>query len=138
MRRTEFFVILDHFLPLYPPNNPRNQNFVKIKKLTGDTISLHRCNINDNHMMYGSWDTECHGHNFFIFWMISCPFTPVTTWKMKISKNKKNKKKTRRDIIILYMCIINDNHMMYGSWDTELVINRTFCHFGPFFALLVP
>ena len=33
MRRTEFFVILDHFLPLYPPNNPRNQNFVKIKKL---------------------------------------------------------------------------------------------------------
>ena len=61
MRRTEFFVILDHFLPLYPPNNPRNQN------------------INDNHMMYGSWDTECHGHNFFIFWMISCPFTPVTT-----------------------------------------------------------
>ena len=24
-------------------------------------------------------------------------------------------KKTTRDIIILYMCTINDNHMIYGS-----------------------
>ena len=27
-----FFVILDYFLPLYPTNNPKNQNFEKIKK----------------------------------------------------------------------------------------------------------
>ena len=27
--RTEFFVILDHFLPFYPTNNPKNQNFQK-------------------------------------------------------------------------------------------------------------
>ena len=27
-----FFVILGHFLPFYPPNNPKNQNFGKIKK----------------------------------------------------------------------------------------------------------
>ena len=25
--RTEFFLILDHFLPFYPTNNPKNQNF---------------------------------------------------------------------------------------------------------------
>ena len=30
--QTEFFVILDHFLLLYPCNNPKNQNFEKIKK----------------------------------------------------------------------------------------------------------
>ena len=30
--RTQFFVILDCFLPLYPPNNPKNQNFEKMKK----------------------------------------------------------------------------------------------------------
>ena len=35
---TEFFVtnrifqVLDHFLPFYPPNNPKNQNFKKLKK----------------------------------------------------------------------------------------------------------
>ena len=29
---TEFFVILDYFLPFYPINNPKNQNFGKMKK----------------------------------------------------------------------------------------------------------
>ena len=35
------FVILDHFLPFYPLNNPKNQNFEKMKKITGDIIILH-------------------------------------------------------------------------------------------------
>ena len=43
------FVILDCFLPLYPPNNP---NFQKMKKKPGGII-LHICTINDNDMMYG-------------------------------------------------------------------------------------
>ena len=49
-----FFVILGHFLPFDPPNNPENQNFVKMKKLLGDIITSHLCTTNDNHMMYGS------------------------------------------------------------------------------------
>ena len=81
------FVILDHFLPFHLPNNPKNQNFEKMKKLPGDIINLHKCNINDNHMMYGSWDTERDGHNFLSFWTISYPFTPLTTRKIKILKN---------------------------------------------------
>ena len=28
-RQTESFVILGHFLPFYPTNNPKNQNFEK-------------------------------------------------------------------------------------------------------------
>ena len=32
VRRTEFFVILDHFLPFYPPNNQKIQNFEKMTK----------------------------------------------------------------------------------------------------------
>ena len=52
--RIFFFVILDHFLLFYPPNNPKNQNFEKMKKPPGDIIILHRRNINDNHIMYGS------------------------------------------------------------------------------------
>ena len=31
-RRTEFFVILDYFLPFYPLNNLKNQNFEKVIK----------------------------------------------------------------------------------------------------------
>ena len=33
-RKREFFVILDHFLPFYPPNNPKNRNFEKLKEKT--------------------------------------------------------------------------------------------------------
>ena len=51
-RATEFFVILDYFLPFNPPNNPENQNFQKMKKIPEDII-LHMCTINENHM-YGS------------------------------------------------------------------------------------
>ena len=53
------------FTPL-PPKNPKYQNFEKLKKLPGDIIILHWCNINDNHMMYGSLDTECDRQNFII------------------------------------------------------------------------
>ena len=41
------------FFALYPPNNPKNQNFEKMKKTPGDIIILHKCTINDNHMMHG-------------------------------------------------------------------------------------
>ena len=52
--RTKFFVILEYFLPFYPTNNPKHQNFEKMKKMPGDIIILHECTIDDNHMMYCS------------------------------------------------------------------------------------
>ena len=55
-----FLVILDHFLPFYPPS-PKNHYFEKLKKKTlGDIIISQMCTLNDNHIMYGSWDME-HG-----------------------------------------------------------------------------
>ena len=54
VQRTEFYVVLGRFLPFHPSNNQESQNFVKMKKMQGDTIILHMCAINDNHMMYGS------------------------------------------------------------------------------------
>ena len=85
--QTEFFVILDHFLPFYPPNNLKNQNFEKMKKLPGDIIILHMCTTNENHMMYVSWDMEHDRHNFFAFLTILCPFTPLIIQKIKKWKN---------------------------------------------------
>ena len=66
MQQTEFFVILDRFLPFYPPKNPKHHNFEKTKQPPGDIIILHRCNITDNHIMYDSWDTKCDRQNFFV------------------------------------------------------------------------
>ena len=63
-------------------------------------------------MIYGFWNIRSDRHKFLSFWVIFCPFSPLTTQKIKILKLKK----TTGDIIILYICTINDNHMMYGFW----------------------
>ena len=88
------------------------------------------CIINENHMMYGSWNKRSNRQKFSTFWAIFWPFRPLTTWKMKILTLKK----APGDIIILHICTINDNHMIYDSWDMELYI--IFCYSGPFIALL--
>ena len=62
----------------------------KFKKKSGDIIILHMCTINDNHMLYGSWDMKCGRQNFLSFWTVFCHFTPLTTRKIKILKNWKN------------------------------------------------
>ena len=96
-----FFVILDCFLPYYPLSNLKNQNFEKMKKSPGDIIILHMCPKYGNHMMYGSWDIELDGQNFLSFWTIFCPFTLLTTWKIKILKKWKN----RLEILSFYTSV---------------------------------
>ena len=54
---TEFFVILDHFLPFYPYQT-RKSKFWKNEKMPGDIFISHLLTINENHMMYGSWDMK--------------------------------------------------------------------------------
>ena len=49
-----FFVISGYFLPFYPPNNPENKNFEKMKKTSGGIITLNMSTIYENHMMYDS------------------------------------------------------------------------------------
>ena len=129
----------DNFLPfwtifaLLPPNNPENQNFEKMKKMPGDIIILHLCTINDNHMMYHSWDMECDRQKFLPF---------CTVFALLPANNPENEdfakmKKMPGDIIILHLCTINDNHMMYHSWDMECD-RQNFLPFCTVFALLPP
>ena len=52
-----FDIIFCHsgpFFPFYPPMDPENQNFEKVKKAPEDIIILKMCAIDDCHMMYGS------------------------------------------------------------------------------------
>ena len=72
VQRTGFLVIFDHFLLFYPPNNPKDQNFEKLKNIPGDIIILHMCTINGNHMIYSSWDLKRDRQNFFSFWTVFC------------------------------------------------------------------
>ena len=131
--QTEFFAILNRFLPFYPPDNPKNQNFEKMKKSPGDIIII-MCTINDDPIMYGSWDMEHNRQNFLSFWTIFLHFYPANNPK---NQTFEKMKKPPRDIITLDVCIINNNHMMYGSWDIEhngqkfLSFWTIFCPFSP-------
>ena len=90
--RQKIFVILGHFLPVYL--------FEKIKKTPRDMI-LYMCTINDNHMMYGSWNMEHDRQNFSSFWTIFCTFMPLTTRKIKTLKKCKH----HLEILSLYTCV---------------------------------
>ena len=134
-RQTGFFVILGYFLPFYPPNNPENQTFEKMKKNPGDII-LHKCTINDNHMINGSWDINCNRQIFFgrlgpFFALLP----PLTAQKIKISK----KWKKHQEIWSFYTTvpkIMIIGYTVPEMWHVTDVI--VIFHFGLFFALLSP
>ena len=66
VQQTEIFFILSHFFPSSPLTTWKIK-ILTLKNLPGDIIILHNCTTNDNHMMYGSWDTECNRQNFLSF-----------------------------------------------------------------------
>ena len=78
-------VILSDFLPFYSTNNPKNQNFEKMKKIAGDIIILLMCTKNHN---YDVCFLRCRVRRteFFVIWDIFCPFTPLIIPKIKIWK----------------------------------------------------
>ena len=98
-------VIIFHFrpffLPFYPTNSPKNQNFKKMSKAPGGII-LHKYTKYHDHMLYCSWDRACDRCNCdFSFWAIFCTFTPLTAQKIKILK----KWKKYLEISSFYICV---------------------------------
>ena len=95
---TKFLTILDHFLPLYLPDNPKNPNFEKIKKTLGDIIILH--------MVYHKWQSydvwfRYDRQNVLSFWTVSGTFSTLTTPKIKILK----KWKQILEILSFFTCV---------------------------------
>ena len=102
-----------------------------MKKTLEDIIISQMCTINDSHMMYVSWDMECNRQKFLTFWIVFSPFIPPKNQK---NQNFEKMKKKPWDIII-YTCVTIIWYMVPKISNT---MDRTFCHFGPFFALLPP
>ena len=65
-------------LPLPPP-----LLIPKIKFYT------YMCTINEDHVIYGSWNIKCDRQKFLSFWANFCPSSPLTNRKIKILKLKK-------------------------------------------------
>ena len=79
------------------------------------------------------WNRRFDRQKLLSFWVTFCPFSPLTTRKIKMLKLKKE----TGDITILHICTINDYHTMNGSWDLEwdrqnfLSFWNAFCPFTP-------
>ena len=119
------FVILDCFLPFHPPDDPKNQNFEKMNATLGDIIILQMCTINDNHMMYGSWDMEYDRKKFSSFWTVFCSFT-------NNPENQNFWKNERNGDIILHM---SHKWQSYDVWFLKYGARRKLLSF---WALLCP
>ena len=52
--RQNFLSFWAIFFPFYPTNNPKGQNFEKMKTTPGDIVILHKCTKNHDHMLYCS------------------------------------------------------------------------------------
>ena len=74
-------------------------------------------------------------HNFFVILDHFLPFHhPLPPNSLK-NQNFEKMKKTPGNIIILRMCSINDNYMIYEVWSAT---NKIFCHFGLFLPFTPP
>ena len=111
----KFFAFLPHYWP-------QKLKFGKnIKKIPEHIILLHMCTINQDHMMYGSWDMKFNRQNFFVILGIFLPFYPPPPNTLK-NENIKNEKKTKKqkntgDIIILHKSTKTHDHLLYCSRD---------------------
>ena len=131
----KFFCHFGPFFTLSPPNNPKNQNFEKMNKISGDIIILHRCTINDNHMMHGSWDMKRDEQIFCHFG----PFFALLPHKILKNQNFEKLKKKVLEISSFYtsvpriMIIFLRFPKIWHVTDVSVIF-----HFGLFFIFLPP
>ena len=122
------------FWTIFCPFNSLRTQKIKIlktmKKHPGDIIILHMCIINENLMIYRSWDME-HDTYFFVILDHFLPFYPT---KSKFWKNER----TPGDIIILQKRTKNHNHMFYCFCDIAHDRCNLYFSFWTIFALLPP
>ena len=98
----------------------KSYSWKKEKKLL-ETIILHMCTENYNHMRSNSWDAEWERPIFLPLWAIFWAFTPLTTQKIKTFKNWKKTTTTKKKHLDISSFNTsetkNDDHMLYCSWD---------------------
>ena len=134
-QQTEFFAFWTIFCSFTcPPNNPKKLKFGKNEKRSLKILLFYTCVPKMRIIWCMILEIWSLTDWFLSFWTIFCPFTPSPLPQTTQKLNKKNEKRTPRDIILLQMCTINKDHMMYVFWDIKCN-GQIFCHFGPFFAL---
>ena len=113
-------MILSHFVPFYPTNNPKNKKFLKKEK----TLKMQYYYFTH---VFDKWQKFLSSLTLFY------PFSPLTTWKIKIFKKWK---KQHLEKLPFYTCVPYMKIIWCMVPEIWSAIDRIFCHFRPFFALL--
>ena len=125
--RDRIFCHFGPFLPFYPPNNPENQNFEKMKKESGDDIILHMC-TKITIMMHASWNMKCNRHIFFVILGHCLLFHSYNP------KNQKFEKMKKKHLELSSFYKFTKNHVLCSQ---DMVYGRCNCfilgYFLPFY-----
>ena len=136
-------VILDHFLPFYQVKNPKNQN-LKNEKICWRYHHFTRVPRIKTiwSAIPGMWSETvrifCHFGPFFVLLPQHPlpppnPLPPLPLMIPKIHILKQNWKKCLEILsFYIYMCIINEDHMIYHSWNIRCYRQVILGHFLPF------
>ena len=100
------------------------------------------CTINQDHMMYGSWDMKCNRRNFFVIlgnFLPSYPYPQPYAHPPSPSKSPKNEnfKKIKKGLEISFNTSV-PKIMIISFIVPEIWSMPDIFHFGLFFALLPP
>ena len=129
---TEFFLILNHFLPFYHANKPRKSNFWKNDKNCWRYHHFKQVyqkpqSYEVQLLRYGMRLTE-----FFVNLGHFLPFYPLTTTKIKINKNKKSIWRWH------HFTHKYQKSQSYHVCFLRYEIQKTIFYFGPFFCPFTP
>ena len=123
-QQTEFFVILGHFLPIDPPNKPKNQNLKK--KNEKRAWRYHFTQLYQKYPEIGRMTDVIVIFHFFAFYSL-------TARKIKIWK----KWKTHQEILWFYKSVPKIMIIRYNYpeiWRvTDVIVIFHFGHFLPFY-----
>ena len=108
--------IFCHFRPFFvllslicAPNDPEKSKFWKKNEKNVwmyYSFSTYMYIINEHHMIYGFWNVRGNREKFLPFWVSFCPFSPLTTQKIKILKLRKSPGILSFYTFVPYMTII--------------------------------
>ena len=131
---TEFFVVLDHFLPFYPPNNLKIKILKKWKKSSGDIIILYMHHIWQTYdvwlLRYGAQQTE-----FFVILDCFLTFYPPP----KDPENQNFEKAKKKAWIYYHFTLVYRKWQLYDVWFLRYGVRKTefLIILDHFFALLL-
>ena len=131
---TEFFVILDHFLPFYHPKTPKKSKFWKNLKKPWRYYHFTQ--------VYQKWWSYAILFLRYDMWHVIIfhfgPFFALFPPNNLKNENFKKMNKTTGDNIILHKCTKNHDQMVYCSWD--MAHDGWNCYFSiwAFFCSFIP